>query len=99
VERAPAKVRSVAATSGPTPGGSALIPKGAITLQVAALLHEGDALALAQALQEKKFPAIVTTPSADKYYRVQIGPYADTNSATAARRELEKQGFKSIVRR
>jgi len=68
-------------------------------LQVAALLREADALALAQALQEKKFPAIVTTPSTDKYYRVQVGPYADTKSATAARRELEKQGFKSIVRR
>jgi DedD protein len=79
--------------------GSALIPQGAITLQVAALLREADALALAQALQEKKFPAIVTTPSVDRYYRVQVGPYSDTKSATAARRELEKQGFKSIVRR
>lgn len=83
----------------PASGGSALIPKGAITLQVAALLREEDALVLAQALQEKKFPAIVTTPSTDKYYRVQIGPYPDAKSATAARRELEKQGFKSIVRR
>ena len=83
----------------PATGGSALIPKGAITLQVAALLREADALVLAQALQEKKFPAIVTTPSTDKYYRVQIGPYPDAKSANAARRELEKQGFKSIVRR
>jgi cell division septation protein DedD len=81
------------------PASSALIPKGAVTLQVAALLREGDALALAQALQEKKFPTIVTTPSADKYYRVQVGPYPDLKSATAARRELEKQGFKSIVRK
>ena len=81
------------------PKGSALIPKGAITLQVAALLREADALALAQALQEKKFPAIVTTPAADRYYRVQVGPYPDTKSANAARRELEKQGFKAIVRR
>ena len=60
-----------------SPGGSALIPKGAITLQVAALVRQGDALALAQELQQRKFPAIVTTPSADKYYRVQIGPYPD----------------------
>ena len=81
------------------PPGSALIPQGAITLQVAALLREADALALAQALQEKKFPAIVTTPAADRYYRVQVGPYPDTKSANTARRELEKQGFKSIVRR
>jgi cell division septation protein DedD len=78
--------------------GSALIPKGAITLQVAALLRKGDALALAQALQEKKFPAIVTTPSKDKYYRVQVGPYPDAKSANGALRNLEKQGFKPIVR-
>ena len=104
---APAKAPAAAAAPAPrtaaprtpAPSGSALIPKGAITLQVAALLREADALALAQALQEKKFPAIVTTPSTDKYYRVQVGPYADTKSATAARRELEKQGFKTIVRR
>jgi cell division septation protein DedD len=99
--KAPVKAAAAARakTRTPAPSGSALIPKGSITLQVAALLHEADALALAQALQEKKFPAIVTTPSTDKFYRVQVGPYPDTKSATAARRELEKQGFKSIVRR
>ncbi len=80
-------------------GSSALIPKGAITLQVAALLREADALALAQVLQEKKFPTIVTTPSSDKYYRVQVGPYADAKSAAAARKALEEQGFKPMVRR
>jgi len=92
-----APARAAAGTR--APASSALIPKGAITLQVAALLREADALALARALQEKKFPAIVTTPTADRYYRVQVGPYPDTSSANTARRELEKQGFKSIVRR
>jgi len=76
-----------------------LIPKGAIMLQVAAVLHQDDALALAQALQQKKFPAFVITPTADKYYRVQVGPYADNQSAATARHELEAKGFKSIVKR
>lgn len=76
-----------------------LIPKGAIMLQVAALQTESDALALAQALQQKKFAAFVLTPSADKFYRVQVGPYADAQSAAAARRDLEAKGFKSIVKR
>jgi len=75
------------------------IPKGAITLQVAAVVHEGDALALAQALQGKKFPAFVLNPDVDKYYRVQVGPYKDTQSAVSARHELEAQGFKSITKR
>ena len=80
-----------------------LVPKGAIMLQVAAVQSEGDALALAQALQQKKFPAFVITPSAtpgaDKFYRVQVGPYADNKSATNARQDLEAKGFKSIIKR
>jgi cell division protein FtsN len=62
---------------------------------VAAVQRETDTLAL----QQKKFPALVITPSADKYFRVQVGPYADTQSATNARHDLEADGFKSIVKR
>jgi DedD protein len=76
-----------------------LIPKGAIMLQVAAVLHQDDALALAQALQQKKFPAFVISPGADKLYRVQVGPYADNQAASAARQQLEAKGFKSIIKR
>jgi len=76
-----------------------LVPRGAIVLQVAALTREGDALALAEALQKKKFPAFVLTPGADVYYRVQVGPYADAQSAVIARRGLENEGFKAIIKR
>jgi cell division protein FtsN len=41
----------------------------------------------------------VTTPSADKYYRVQVGPYPDGKSASAGLHELQKAGFKPIIRR
>ena len=41
----------------------------------AAVHREDDAMALAQALQQKKFPAFVITPCTDKYYRVHVGPY------------------------
>jgi DedD protein len=85
--------KSSSGTDGP------LIPKGTIMLQVAAVLHQDDALALAQALQQKKFPAFVITPGADKYYRVQVGPYPDNLSASNARQELEAKGFKSIIKR
>jgi cell division septation protein DedD len=89
----PLPSKSSAGTDGP------LIPKGAIMLQVAAVLHQDDALALAQALQQKKFPAFVLTPGADKLYRVQVGPYQDNQSASNARQELETKGFKSIIKR
>jgi cell division septation protein DedD len=89
----PATGKSAGSLNGP------LIPKGNIMLQVAALQRQEDALALAQALQQKKFPAFVITPGADKYYRVQVGPYADSKSANAARQDLEAKGFKSIIKR
>jgi DedD protein len=75
-----------------------LIPGGAYTLQVAALTKEADALELASRLQKKKFPAFVLSPQADKYYHVQVGPYADPKAADAARKGLEGAGFKAIVK-
>jgi cell division septation protein DedD len=87
-----------------TAGGSSktlnspLIPGGAYTLQVAALTKEADALELATRLQKKKFPAFVLSPQADKYYRVQVGPYVDPKAADAARKGLEGAGFKAIVK-
>src|ERR1700719_2139637 len=50
------------------------IPHGAMVLQVAAMARQSDAVALAQALQQKRFPAFVLPPGADRYYRVQVGP-------------------------
>jgi DedD protein len=94
---APSKTAKPAKPSGAANGP--LIPKGAVMLQVAAVLHQDDALALAQALQQKKFPAYVIPPGADKYYRVQVGPYADNQTASAARQQLEANGFKSIIKR
>ena len=34
---------------------------------------------------------------ADSYYRVQVGPYSDTQSAANAGQDLEANGFKFIV--
>jgi DedD protein len=77
---------------------ASIINKGSYVLQVAALTKEGDALALANTLQKKGFPAIVLSPQADKFYRVQVGPYADPKSADSAKKGLEDTGFKAIVK-
>ena len=69
------------------------------SLQVAAMNKEVDALDLAKVLQKKKFPAYVLSPHGDKYYRVQVGPYADLKAADIARRGLEDAGFKAFVKR
>lgn len=76
-----------------------LVPRGAVVLQVAAMARQSDAVALAQALQQKKFPVFVLPPGASRYYRVRIGPYMDAQSADLARQKLESQGFKAITRR
>ena len=85
--------------SQPAGMGGPLIPHGSILLQVSAMSRESDALVMAEQLQQKHFPTIVIPPGADKFYHVQVGPYADAKSADAARAALEKAGFKSIVKR
>ncbi len=72
-------------------------PAGAYLLQVVALKKKSVALGLAANLQKKKFPAFVTMPNGDKFYRVQVGPYADQKSTEAAKRGLESAGFRDIV--
>ena len=86
------------AGSSPKTRNAPLIPGGAYTLQVAAVTKEADALELAARLQKKKFPAFVLSPHADKYYHVQVGPYADPKAAEVARKGLEGAGFNAIVK-
>jgi cell division septation protein DedD len=102
---APSKLVSAPATSKPglrsipSRMKAPLIPRGAVVLQVAALTRENDALALAEALQQKEYPAFVLNSAGDNLYRVQVGPYADAKSADSARRSLERDGFKAITKR
>ena len=78
---------------------SPFIPKGAFVLQLAALRSENDALALADAAQQKRFPSFVVSPSGDNLFRVQVGPYPDEKSAEAAKEALAKAGFNPIIKR
>lgn len=78
---------------------NAVTPGAGYSLQVAAMNKEVDALDLAKALQKRRFPAYVLSPHGDKYYRVQVGPYADLKAADVARRGLEDAGFKAFVKR
>jgi cell division septation protein DedD len=73
-----------------------MIPSGSYVLQVAALLRQEDALAIAGGLQKKHYAVYVQTPQKDKYYRVQVGPFKDQKSADAAKNGLEGEGFKAF---
>jgi cell division septation protein DedD len=95
----PAKPLDASAKSStPSKPTSSPMNSGSYTLQVAALTKEADAFDLATRLQKKKFPAVVLTPQGDKFYRVQVGPYADQKSADAAKKGLEAVGFKAFVK-
>ena len=79
--------------------GASLIPPGAILLQVAASPRESDALALAGALRQKGFAALILEPTADKFYRVEVGPYTERQSVGSVKLALNREGFQVIVRR
>ncbi len=93
--KTPARASNVSSKSGNV-GPQA--PAAAYTLQVAALRKEADAHAVAASLLKKKFPAFVVSPTSDKYFHVQVGPYSDSKSAEAAKKGLENAGFKAIVK-
>lgn len=75
------------------------ISKDAVVLQVGALRSESDALAMADALQAKGFPAFVVDPTTDGFYRVQVGPFDTQAIGDRAKKSLEHAGFKAIYRR
>jgi cell division septation protein DedD len=100
VVKAPAPRSANAGGSQPAKGSNVpAVPANGYSLQVAAMNRETDALDLAKLLQKKKFPAYVLSPHGDKYYRVQVGPYADLQATDAARKGLEAAGFKAFVKR
>jgi cell division septation protein DedD len=95
VQTQPVSVRAPAKNSKGTMN-TPLIPAGAYVIQVAALMKQDDALAIASSLQKKHYAVYVQTPQKDKYYRVQVGPFKDQKSADAAKKGLEGEGFKAF---
>lgn len=73
--------------------------RGGIALQVAALTNKADALALAGFLKQKGYPAFAWGPASDRLFRVQVGPYPSAKAAEAAKKKLEREGFKSILKK
>jgi DedD protein len=96
----PAATKTVAAPAPKQPARfqPPAMSKNSIVLQVAAVKLQRDALEMADAIQQKKFPSFVATSPADSFYHVQVGPYPDMPSAENAKRALEQLGFKPIIK-
>jgi cell division septation protein DedD len=96
---APPKVATDAAGAAPASSTSASPTTGSYYVQVAAVTRQEDAEALVEALKKKQYPAFANNASADKYYRVQVGPYAEFKDAEAMRARLVSDGYNPIVKK
>jgi DedD protein len=73
---------------------------GGYYVQVAAVSRQEDAASLVEALKKKQYPAFTAyNPSTDKFYHVQVGPYADLKEAEAMRARLISDGYNPIVKK
>jgi len=95
---------STAAPAGsetPASNGSDIAPATAgYYVQVAAVSRQEDAEALVEALKKKQYPAFsANNPATDKFYHVQVGPYADLKDAEAMRARLISDGYNPIVKK
>ncbi len=87
------------ATTNP-PDPMAPIPAGGYFVQVAAVSKQEDAEALVDALKKKQYPAFVApSSSADKFFRVQLGPFADIKDAEGIRTRLINDGYNPILKK
>lgn len=84
----------------PTTVANLASPAGDYFVQVAAVSRQEDANALVEALKKKQYPAFTANnSSADKFYHVQVGPYADLKDAEAMRARLIADGYNPIVKK
>ena len=74
---------------------------GTIVVQIAALSREDDAVSLAGALRKKSYNVIVVNnpTTNDKFYHVQVGPFATMQEADAMKAKLIAEGYNPIVKK
>ena len=86
--------------AGPTTADPAtMLPGTSYFVQVAAVSKEDDAQALVDALKKKDYPAFVAPATADKLFRVQLGPFPEVKDAEAMRTKLIGDGYSPILKK
>lgn len=84
----------------PAPTGVSTSLTTGYFVQVAAVSRKEDADSLVEALKKKQYPAFTASnSSADKFYHVQVGPYAEMKEAEAMRARLIGDGYNPIVKK
>jgi DedD protein len=83
-----------AASSQPPPA-----PGSGYIVQVAAVSKQEDAQALVDALRKKQYPVFLASNTGDRFFRVQVGPFADMKEAEAMRQKLVGDGYNAILKK
>ena len=97
---AAATAASTAETPAKAAPDAAAPASGGYYVQVAAVSRQEDGEALVAALKKKQYPAFsVNNPSVDKFYHIQVGPYANLKDAEAMRARLVSDGYNPIVKK
>ncbi len=69
-------------------------------VQVAAVSKSDDAQALVDALKKKQYAAFTSNSSStDRYFHVQVGPFADLKDAEATKAKLISDGYNPILKK
>ncbi len=89
---------AVAATDGGAQDSSALVARG-LHLQLAAVRVKDDAEAMVETLRKKGYAALLHSQARDGWYRVLVGPFPNERAARDTKAQLEKDGYKSILKR
>jgi cell division septation protein DedD len=100
VAMTPAKPEVKPATKSTKAPEMATNPAKGFMVQVAAVTRQEDADTLAGALRKKKYPVFVLPPAGnDRFYRVQVGPFAEMKDADAMKAKLAGDGYNAIVKK
>jgi DedD protein len=94
-----ASANSTSPTSG-TDSSTTLPAASAYFVQVAAVSKQEDADALVDALKKKDYPAFVAaSPTTDKLFRIQVGPFTEVKEAEGMRTRLVNDGYNPILKK
>ena len=95
---APAPVRPAAVATVAPPAPLPAAAPGQFMVQVVASSHEEDAEGVVTALKRKGYNVAIRTEPQDKFYHVQIGPFATRAEANAMSQRVLGDGFHAIVK-
>jgi len=86
------------------PKPAALVPVASVTsapgssvVQVAAMSHQEDADVVAADLKRRGYTVTVRRVPQDKFFHVQIGPFASKKDTDAMRQRLQADGYNSAI--